>query len=312
NKEQYVERTLRSILSQTYQDYEIVIVDDGSTDNSLSIVRSFDDARIRIIQQKNAGVSAARNRGIAEARYDLIAFLDADDEWLPNYLETIKDLENDFSECHVFATNYKIVDSNTNERFPVNTELLKVGGERGILINYFDAAARTAPPIWTSAVVVRKSALENIGGFPVGIPMGEDLLTWARLACKYPIAYSKTVTAIYHFYTLSEMMNPWKKPDDIDLVGMELRKLIDHCHVNDLSLKRYIALWHKMRLKEAMKCGEKRSSLKEMREILRFDRMQYKSYILVLLAFLPQFIRRMILITFATYQARSVKKGKND
>ena len=87
NKEKQVARTLRSVLGQSFGDFEIVVVDDGSTDGSVSVVRSFDDRRIRIIGQSNAGVAAARNRGIAEARHDMIAFIDADDEWKPGYLQ---------------------------------------------------------------------------------------------------------------------------------------------------------------------------------------------------------------------------------
>lgn len=308
NKEQYVERTLRSVLSQTYQDYEIVIVDDGSTDNSLSIVRSFDDPRIRIVQQKNAGVSAARNRGIAEAKYDLIAFLDADDEWLPDYLKTIKEMENSFSQCYVFATNYKIVDSNSNERLPVNTSLLKFEGQHGMLSDYFNTASRTAPPIWTSAVVVRKSALESVGGFPVGITLGEDLLVWARLACAYKIAYTKVVLAIYNFQTLSELTTPGKKPDEVNYVGAELARLIAHCNLETTSLKQYIGLWHRMRLNEFMKRGERLESLKEMKKILSYNSRDPKSYILLLLAMLPKFLRQIILQSRAIVQEKQGKK----
>ena len=85
NKEEQIADTLQSIFAQTFQDFEIVIVDDGSTDNSVEEVEKFDDSRIRLIHQTNAGVSAARNRGIEEARGELIAFLDADDEWKPEY-----------------------------------------------------------------------------------------------------------------------------------------------------------------------------------------------------------------------------------
>lgn len=87
NKAPYIARAIDSILSQTMQDFEIVVVDDGATDDGGQIVASYTDPRIRLIRQENQGVSAARNRGIQEARADIIAFLDADDEWLPTKLE---------------------------------------------------------------------------------------------------------------------------------------------------------------------------------------------------------------------------------
>ncbi|MDM5272778.1 glycosyltransferase family A protein, partial [Sulfurovum sp. zt1-1] len=104
NKEQYIAKTLESVLLQTFQEYEIIVVDDGSTDKSTFEVKRYNDNRIRLIQQENAGVSAARNRGIEEANYDLIAFLDADDEWLPNHLQELINLRIDYPECEVFAT----------------------------------------------------------------------------------------------------------------------------------------------------------------------------------------------------------------
>ena len=81
NKEKQIKRTIQSVLTQTFQDFEIVIVNDGSTDNSTIEVEKIKDSRIRLIHQENAGVSAARNKGIEEAKYELIALLDADDEW---------------------------------------------------------------------------------------------------------------------------------------------------------------------------------------------------------------------------------------
>ena len=91
NKEQTIVNTLNSVFKQTYSNFEIVIINDGSTDNSVKIInQNFDDARIRIINQKNAGVSAARNKGIEESRGEWISFLDGDDEWLPNYLEEVQ------------------------------------------------------------------------------------------------------------------------------------------------------------------------------------------------------------------------------
>lgn len=87
NKGAYIERCIRSILAQTFSDFELIIVDDGSTDDSMAVVQRFSDTRIKVIEQENRGPGAARNVGIAASSGDICAFLDADDEWLPHYLE---------------------------------------------------------------------------------------------------------------------------------------------------------------------------------------------------------------------------------
>ncbi|HVF54668.1 MAG TPA: glycosyltransferase [Pyrinomonadaceae bacterium] len=87
DKAPYVRRALDSIAAQTFKDFEVIVVDDGSTDGGGAVVAAFDDARVRLVRQSNAGPGAARNRGIAEARGELLAFLDADDVWLPRFLE---------------------------------------------------------------------------------------------------------------------------------------------------------------------------------------------------------------------------------
>ena len=92
NKEKQIAKTLQTVLNQTYQNFEIVIVNDGSTDRSVDEVKKFLNSRIRLINQKNGGVSAARNRGIKEAKGEYLAFLDADDIWQNNYLQTQIDL----------------------------------------------------------------------------------------------------------------------------------------------------------------------------------------------------------------------------
>lgn len=89
NKGPYIARTLDSVLKQTFQDFKVIVVDDGSTDDGAEIVRGFDDPRIQLIQQPNQGESVARNRGVDESLSDFVAFLDADDEWMPKHLETI-------------------------------------------------------------------------------------------------------------------------------------------------------------------------------------------------------------------------------
>ena len=136
NKEGQIAHTLQSVFTQTFQNFEIVIVDDGSTDNSVEEVEKFDDSRIRLIHQTNAGVSAARNRGIEEASGELIAFLDADDVWMPEYLATQYGLYQKYPECSVYACNYEFRDSE-GKVTPTIIRKLPFEGEDGILSNYF-------------------------------------------------------------------------------------------------------------------------------------------------------------------------------
>ena len=119
NKEHQIAETLRSVLEQTFQDFEVVIVDDGSTDKSSEEALKIRDPRIRFVRQENAGVSAARNRGIEEARFDLIAFLDADDRWKPEYLQTQYDLFQKYPQCGVFACNYEFVHADSHTEIGV-------------------------------------------------------------------------------------------------------------------------------------------------------------------------------------------------
>ena len=181
NNRSEVTRALQSILHQTTSDFEVVVVNDGSTDGGEKIVRGLKDGRIRVVDQENKGVSAARNRGVVEAKGELIAFLDADDEWKPNFLETIERLHRVFSACTVFATQYVYRELDGSTRHPI-LQRVPQGEWEGVLENYFDVAAHSDPPLWSSAVAVKKSALLTVGGFPEGIAIGEDLLTWARLA----------------------------------------------------------------------------------------------------------------------------------
>ena len=107
NKAPYIERALHSIRAQTLSDFEVIVVDDGSTDDGASIVAAYSDPRVRLIRQSNAGPGPARNAGIAEAKGEFIAFLDADDEWLPTYLEeNVRSLEETGPELAAITSGY--------------------------------------------------------------------------------------------------------------------------------------------------------------------------------------------------------------
>lgn len=268
NKATSIRQTLESVFAQTFADYEIVIVDDGSTDGSAEIVRSIDDARIRLISQENGGVSAARNRGIAEANGEYVAFLDADDEWMSDYLATQADLVRRYQDCDVFGVGYQLCDG-SGQITPTIIRGLRFDGEDGILDNYFEVAAISSAPVCSITVMVRKSSIDAVGGFPVGIKSGEDLLTWARLACRGKIAFSKKVCAIYNLGEGYDFANqPPRRQDAGDPVGRELKKLYEEYPSADL--KHYIGHWHKMRASVAIRYFERCECFAEACKSIRY------------------------------------------
>lgn len=196
NKERHVERAVRSILAQTMQPAEIIVINDGSTDNSVSVVEKITDPRIRIINQKNAGVSAARNRGIREAGFELIAFLDSDDEWKPDFLETISGLIDRFPQAGAYATAYETVDTDAVVR-RITYRAIPEHPWSGIIPDFFDSMLGQ-PPVWASAVAIRRKVFDNSGFFKEGEVLAEDVDMWCRIALKYPIAFDTKSCSVYH------------------------------------------------------------------------------------------------------------------
>lgn len=285
NKEQSIASTLQTVLNQTYQDFEIVIVDDGSTDHSVEEVTKVLNPRIRLIHQNNAGVSAARNRGIEEAKGEYIAFLDADDEWKPDYLKTQYELTQKYPECSVFACNYEFKDTQ-GKVTPTIIRKLPFKGKNGILSNYFEVASCSHPPICSISIMVKKNAIQSIGGFPIGIKSGEDLLTWARLACRYSIVFYTIPLATFIFDEQHFNEDQRKRmPEEIDYVGSELAKLYKkHRHI--IGLKNYVGLWHKMRARIFMSKHNRKKALYECIYALRYS-ITIKIIIFLVLSLMP-------------------------
>jgi glycosyltransferase involved in cell wall biosynthesis len=192
NKVNHIKRALDSVLAQTYRDFEVVVVNDGSTDGSEKVVEQYTDPRIRLVHQENAGVSAARNRGIGEARADLIAFLDADDEWLSEHLAAIRRLAQNYPGCGIYATAYEEIDEPRTRRHR-EYDGIPASPWEGVIANYFRST-----PVWTSASAVPRHVFDSERFFPVGVHSGEDLVVWCRIALRYPVAFSGQVSAVYH------------------------------------------------------------------------------------------------------------------
>lgn len=177
NKAHTIVRTLRTVMSQTYDDFEVIIVDDGSTDNGVEVIKqNFSSSKIHIIKQKNAGVSAARNKGVKEAKGEWIAFLDGDDEWHPEYLEIMHasiQKNSDISFCSSAGLIQNAKDGSIFYRI-ANKYINKT-----IITDYFEN-----PDVFshTSATIVRKTDFINVGGFPSGMKCLEDFALFYRLA----------------------------------------------------------------------------------------------------------------------------------
>ena len=188
NKKDCIQKTMDSVLAQSFKDFEVIVVDDGSTDGSAEIVSLIPDNRIRVITKVNGGPSSARNRGIEEAKGDLIAFIDADDVWALDHLMALTRLISDFPEAVIYGMNYgliqdkEVIHSNTNSY-------------RGYLSREWD---RFPFFFWTSSTCCRKSVLDKVGGFDERMMYGEDCDLWFRLLLEGRGAIDTKVSAYYN------------------------------------------------------------------------------------------------------------------
>ena len=188
NKASEVERTLRSVLAQKTQPMEIIIVDDGSTDRSLEVVRGVESPLIKLFTQTNQGVSAARNRAIAEAQGEWVALLDADDRWCEDYLSEQISMIERYPDCGAYATAFK-VDDGVRE---VVADTPQSEGE----VDFFEESMHRYVMI-PSATLLRRELVLELGGFPVGMRMGEDQYLWTKVARRGKVAFSPKPLVIY-------------------------------------------------------------------------------------------------------------------
>ena len=297
NKADFIVKTIESVLSQTFQDFEIVVVNDGSTDGSVEAVEAIADNRIRIIHQENAGVSVARNNGIEHAKFEWVALLDGDDIWKPEYLQTQWDLHLKYPECDVCACNYEFCDY-TGKVTPTKINKLPFDGDDGVLTNYFEVASCSHPPIWSSAVMAKREAFLSVGGFPVGVTSGEDLLTWARLAVKYKIAYSCSSLAIYNMGIGYDFKNPPPRSQDpIDYVGQGLLELFrNNKHIK--WIRTYYGLWCKMRASVAIRLYNRSEAITQSLKSLKSNPLNVKVFGFIILSLMPKFIIKHVLFKY--------------
>lgn len=203
NKAPYLQKALESVCAQTYEDWECIIMDDGSTDDSATIAAQWISQqeentrkRFRLLHQANAGVAAARNHAVAASSGEKIAFLDADDWWEPTFLQEMLVFSEQYPEAGIWGCNYiyykpgktRIGVTNVAYEFP-----------NAAWINYPKSYYQgTGMPIWTGAVLISRTIFDAMGGFPMGVRLGEDFLLWAHIALQYPIVFLDKPLAYYN------------------------------------------------------------------------------------------------------------------
>jgi len=280
NKAAYIERAIQSVLSQTFQEFELIVVDDGSTDDSstqlsvisqqLSVAAPEIYKKIKVIQQQNQGVSTARNNGVKLAKYDYIAFLDADDSWELTYLEEMNGLIATYPNAGIYGSGYFIVKSGKKRIAPIGVEK---NFDRG-LINYCQVYSKMlCMPLWTGATIIRKSIFDLENGFNPRLKLGEDFDLWIRVAIKHPVAFLNKPLASYH--------------QDVDLtnraIGEKLYKPQEHILFTDyVEFKNnpdFVYLYERLALYGLLPYYLKGKNKKEVKAILsqiRWDQHELK------------------------------------
>jgi glycosyltransferase involved in cell wall biosynthesis len=187
NREKVISTALESVLAQTYTDYEIIVLDDGSTDNTRDLIRSYADRQVRYFYQDNKGIAGARNAGIRACSGAYIAFLDSDDYWLPGKLEQQMALFGRHPEYGPVASCCASV------RYDGSFRATNRSGTSGrVLRELFKKNY-----IRTSAAVVTRQCLDTVGLFDESLKECEEYDLWLRIAAEYPIGFINEPLAVY-------------------------------------------------------------------------------------------------------------------
>lgn len=298
NKASTIRRCLKSVFSQTIPPDELIIIDDGSQDDSLEIVKKtikyHTEISIKIVEQKNSGVSYTRNKGVSLARNEYIAFLDADDEWHEEFIETAQKVISTHQNISLFTCKHRVYDESLGSYIPKQN----FGpNETGIIDNYL-SLAKSYPIVNSSKVVVNKLYFSKVGGFPEKAKVSEDLFLWIKLSECAPIAYcDKLLVTIFQAPDNSRNSRIGEVPYPIMYYSS---KHIDPIVQNDL----YLLLWS-IHFKHVL--GSCTTNKKEAlnRILYGIKLFKYKGTLLLPLLIFPKFIFNYIRIKRRTKMVKA-------
>ena len=254
NKAPYVAKTLQSVFDQTFTDWELIVINDGSTDNSLQVATEvvdgvserFPEGKLNIISKNNSGVSTARNNGVAASHGEYVCFLDADDWWETTFLEEMDKLISEFPDAGIYGTGYNIVNE-TKHKTRVAPIGVEDGFERGY-INYCAVYAKTlSMPLTSISVAIPRLVFDKMHGFKPYLKLGEDFELWIRIALSYNVAYlnkplsnyNQDVNAVFRgtgrlYHPENHMLWNLSFLEDVEHVNSDYKLLIDRLRTNGL------------------------------------------------------------------------------
>lgn len=275
NKQNYIRKAVQSILDQTFKDFEIIIVDDCSTDGSFEIAKAIESRQISFLQHdKNKGLSAARNTGIRHSQTDFVVFLDADDFWKPSFLQHIYELTQKFPQASLFATSYTEVFPDQKLVSPsVNKNDLKP--DEMVLLEDFFARNNQQPIYNHSSLCVRKSFFETIGYYDEQINFSEDVDFNIRANYQSPLAFYNGIESFYVIYSENQITNS-------GISGKTIPDLHKYLHWEDKNpkLKKYIDFERYVLAKHCRIAG-RNSEYKKLVGQINFDNLTFSQRILV-------------------------------
>lgn len=296
NKENFISKTLSSVLNQSFPDFEVIVVNDCSNDNSVAVVNKFNDPRIRLIQhEKNSGLSASRNTGIKNATADYIAFLDADDLWKTDFLKTIHFLIENYPEASLFGTKYEVnLDGNKVIEYATPIKEFEL---HGIIPNFFDYS-RNYALYNQSCFCAKKEVFEKVGYYNEQVNYSEDVDFNIRAYAENHLAYYNKVLATYFMVSENQITQGsllGKTIPDYDFYEEQYKGRAD--------IKKYLDFQRYVKAKQFKLSGEKKMFRKLVSKI-DDKNLNFKQKLLLQL---PNSILRLISFTKQNLQKKGVE-----
>ena len=269
NKATTIQKTIESVLAQTFTDFELLLVNDASTDNSLAIIEQFRDSRIQLINQEHKGVSYTRNTGIKASKSPFVAFLDADDIWQQNHLENMIQLSKNHFECAVFSSGYSVIYPNKIRNFNFKTA---PKNPMDFFENSLDFSLLN-----NSNIMIKKTVFDTVGYYDTSYPGGEDTELWIRMMLKYKLCFSNEITVTINKNLAQQASAVLTNYHKVDYVFHFLKE------ENNNALKKYMDLQRYALLIRFKKQGKSHPEYHAIHKVMNTKNLNLKQRVLLAL-----------------------------